>query len=767
LRRRAWLLPLLSVVLGPTILFAPMLLRGETLFWGTPLLQFTPWRVFALEALRGGDLPLWNPLLGMGAPLIANYQSALFYPPNWLLAVFDPAWGQGLLVLLHLIWAGLGMARLARALELSPLAQAVSGVAFSLSGYLVARSGFLSINAAVSWVPWVIGSADRLADMSASPGRTRLALRHAAVLAVTLAMQWLAGHAQTAWYTLILAVIWSGWRGWTRRRGSGAVRAWAGLAAAGALGFVLAAVQLLPTLEYLGQSQRATAVDPQLALTYSFWPWRLLGLLMPRLFGSPASGDYWGYGNFWEDAIYIGVIPVCLAISAAFRKGRSQRPADAVKGVLLVVSAVSFLLALGQNTPVYPFLFRRVPTFSLFQAPTRWTLLLMFSLSLLAGFGVEGLRPLSNRGRYWSRLSLVGALTVAAIALLTGRLLTGLNPTFSPAFALMGIGLATYLLLRLRWKADVSPGWSAMVMGLVVLDLVHAGWGLNPSQPVSLFQGSSRLADRVGDGHRLYMPERLEYELKFEKTHRFSTFDPGIAWLSVRQAGLPNTTILDGLPSANNFDPLLPGRYAAWIEALEELPAAQRTSLFALMDVGWLAQGDGQGPLGVGYVQVPQARRVRLVPQAQWVAGPEGALRLVLAADFDPEARVILEGNPSETVEASGRLGEAEILPESNPNRVRVEARAEASAWVVLSDAWYPGWRAFVDGVQVDLYPADYLFRAVRVPKGAHRVEFVYRPLLFGVGVAASAAGWLVLAGLFVWMKRSEKREQGKSVQPT
>jgi len=107
-----------------------------------------------------------------------------------------------------------------------------------------------------------------------------------------------------------------------RRRGSGIV-----IFSIAALGIALAAVQLLPTLEYLAQSQRATSVDPRLALTYSFWPWRLLGLLMPRLFGSPASGDYWGYGNFWEDAIYLGVIPFGLAVSAALRKGRSARPA--------------------------------------------------------------------------------------------------------------------------------------------------------------------------------------------------------------------------------------------------------------------------------------------------------------------------------------------------------------------------------------------------------------------------------------------------------
>ena len=92
--------PLIAALLGPVILFGPMLIQGEALFWGTPLLQFVPWRMYAFEMIAAGYVPLWNPLLGMGAPLLANYQSALIYPPNLLLAFFGPAWGQGLLVML-------------------------------------------------------------------------------------------------------------------------------------------------------------------------------------------------------------------------------------------------------------------------------------------------------------------------------------------------------------------------------------------------------------------------------------------------------------------------------------------------------------------------------------------------------------------------------------------------------------------------------------------------------------------------------------------
>jgi hypothetical protein len=99
----------------------------------------------------------------MGAPLLANYQSALLYPPNWILFILDSlggvgwlAWGQGLLVVIHWCIAGAGMIGLLKWLGVGKFGQAAGGVSFGLSSYLVIRAGFLSINAAVAWLRWII-----------------------------------------------------------------------------------------------------------------------------------------------------------------------------------------------------------------------------------------------------------------------------------------------------------------------------------------------------------------------------------------------------------------------------------------------------------------------------------------------------------------------------------------------------------------------------------------------------------------------------------
>ncbi len=332
-------LPYLPLWAAPALLLSPVFLTGKALFWGTPGLQFVPWWTWAWRTLQSGHLPLWNPLVGMGAPLLANYQSALFYPPNWLyfiLAAFGGpaalAWGQALLVALHLAWAGFGTALLVRKLGLGILPQTVAGLAFGLSGYLVARAGFLSINSAAAWLPWLLALG---LDLSRRQNIGRVIV----LLSMASGMQLLAGHAQTTAYSLLMVVAWTGFWAWQAPAAAGLpgsegteVRpesrrnqlrrvgwAWTRLLTGLVGGAALAAVQLLPTAEYLIQSQRAAAVDYAFAMTYSFWPWRLLSFVTPDLFGSPVQGDYWGYGAYWEDAVYIGLLPFVLALGVMRR----------------------------------------------------------------------------------------------------------------------------------------------------------------------------------------------------------------------------------------------------------------------------------------------------------------------------------------------------------------------------------------------------------------------------------------------------------------
>jgi hypothetical protein len=129
---------------------------------------------------------------------------------------------------------------------------------------------------------------------------------------------------------------------------------WLGLAVVFAT--LLAVAQLLPTAEYLLQSQRAGAVEYEFAMTYSFWPWRFLTLLAPGLFGSPASGDYWGYANYWEDAVYIGLLPFLLGLLLALltQAGSFDRSPPAETGRILFAVILVFAGAWQEHALLSP-----------------------------------------------------------------------------------------------------------------------------------------------------------------------------------------------------------------------------------------------------------------------------------------------------------------------------------------------------------------------------------------------------------------------------
>jgi hypothetical protein len=575
-----------------------------------------------------------------------------------------------------------------------------------------------------------------------------------ASLAGVIGLQALAGHAQSMAYSLLFAVAWSVWRAGNL----GGFRAVGRLAlmwpAAGVLGLGLAAAQLVPTAEYLVESSRVAGLQETGALTYSFWPWRTFGLVLPGLFGSPAAGDYWGYGNYWEDALYVGVLPLLMAVSAALRAGRLSPQMGKTRTFLLIAAGIAFLLSLGANTPFFPFLFRNLPLFDVFNAPTRFNLITTFSLALLAGIGAELWARPTGRALYWTRLGTAAAGGIFFLGAAAAIAPTGLRESFGRSFAAAGIWLLLAGALALLWPARVGHRWVGVVAVVVTLDLVVAGSGLNPATSASIYQGTTALTEQAGDDHRLYVFPETERVLKFERTHRFDSFQTDLDPRHIRASGLPNTTMLDGLLSANNFDPLLPGRYADWISALVLAPEASQTERLRLMDVGWVGGEVGPQAPWVSYRRVPGALRARLVPQAIAAGSVTEALRVLDAPSFDWNREVVLEA-PTEVARLEGGAGAAEVFAGPDPNRLDVKVEAVAGGWLVLSDIWYPGWSASVDGVPADSYPADGAFRAVWVPPGASTVTWLYQPTSFRVGVLVSAGALVILMGVAcLWIAR-------------
>jgi hypothetical protein len=775
---RKHLLPFLPIILLPLLLLGIPMLQGQALFWGTPSLQFISWTKFAWDSVLQGRLPLWNTFNGMGVPFIANYQTAFFYPPTWITFVFYllggtslMAWSFTLVIYLHLVWAGLGMAFLMRKLGFNSFSQAVSGITFSLCGYLVARVAFFPIIWAMAWLPWLIVAVELVL---ASLQDEHHLLRNCLLLTFFCAMQLLAGHAQTTWYSLLFIAAWVVFRGLSTANWKTTFQALGLLVGCVVIAALVSAVQLLPTAEYLLQSQRVSEVGYAAATTYSGWPWRFLTLLNPNFFGNPGDGTFWGYGNYWEDAVYVGLLPLFLAFSTVplMKKVSTakEKGGRALVIFLWIVILVAFMLALGKNLPVFPFLYRYVPTFNMFQAPSRMLVWVEISLALLAGIGAAHWskpvgKPLASLKRY-----IVGALAIALGAASAWFLLKELNTTLIVSVAIVGFVAFICCLLSLVMPSVSDETqlrrWQWVVIVFIGLDLGITGWKLVPTINASFYQPVDSQIQNVATGSRMYLDAQDEYALKYQRFFRFDNFNPLEDWSNLRQTMLPNLNLLSDTYSANNFDPLLPDRYAQWMEQVDSADQNQKISWLQLMGVSAWEQLDIQSVTGIKITSAPNASRFHWSSCIIGASDDADALRKVRslidgATDGTPVSTIVIEKSGVGTATSCDAHNDDMIsLVSDTSNALALTITTGQNGWLMVSDIWYPGWTAQIDGVATTIEKADDAFRAVYVPTGKHEIVFSYHPASFyiGAGVSISALAVLLLLVLSRAVLNSRRR---------
>lgn len=760
---------ILLVIIAPFIFWFVPLVTGQALYWGTPALQFIPWRVLGLEQINQGVVPLWNPANGLGAPLLANYQTAYFYPPGWILYVLGwlfgnggIAWGFTFLLALHASWAGLGMACLASKYTKSSAGITISAFAYSLGSFFIARAGFFPMVWTGSWFPWmVLTIPEDLAELRFiwKPAR----FPYTSVLVTSMML--LAGHAQLSWYMFVFTGLWlivaalskGSWRSfWNRAGGFLGMMAFAG---------ILSAIQLIPTAELLVNSQRSSSVPFDAGLTYSFWPWRFITLLAPGFFGSPANGNFIGFGTFWEDAAYIGVVPLLLALSTARLVFRRSRPGDSdtVRKTIIFLWCmiiIGFIFALGKNTPVFVFLYKYIPTFDMFNAPARYLVWVHFSLSLLAAIASSQWMTPTGKGLYWLRLGTAGSVSIVITSIVLMAYSTGISQQFFLATIIFGalsfiMGGMTLIKAYVERK-NYQPAWIGVILSITLVDLIVAGLGLNPTLPASRFDLDATSMSYPDMDGRIYLDAKDEYTLKFSKYYRFSDYRPLNMPEDVLLGILPNTNLLSATERVNNFDPLQVASFSDLMERMPGMDDHVKLNWLKLMDVHWLVGLDLTQKSGVRVSEVDNHSRVWWFSCNENANSNEEAAVLSdkVMANWDgrePLEMVITEGAPEKRCEEkdSTTLFAYQIVLET-PVSIQMQISAGRDGWVILSDTWYPGWKAKLDGQRVELFRGFSNFRTIWVPAGTHTIEMKYQPPSYAIGAGISISGWLILAILAI-----------------
>ena len=749
-------------------------------------------RAFFANALRTTGFPLWNPQILGGTPFLESLAGGdSLYPPSLILLFLTETYRSlGWKLVLHVFLAGSFMYLWIRVLGGSRGAAFVSGVSYLLAPYLVTlvypgHDGKLFVTALT---PLLFAAAEAMFR--------RAGLLAGAGLAAVVALVILTTHFQMAYFLFGATGLYAAFRSvQIARQGTGSregARRFGVFLMFSVLGAAIAAIQLVPAVDYVTEHSRRTLTtatsNPEDALAYSS-SWSLhweevVGLVVPEFVGSSAGGaewttaTYWGRNAFKLNHEYLGVVALLLAAISLI--GGPHRP---LRRFMLGLGAFAGLFALGAHTPVWRVLYEILPGISLFRAPSMAIFLTGFAVATLAGLGVDrGLAMLEEgKGERLVRLLLActGVLGAGALLAVTG-VLTGiwvalLSPENAAAgadalararpFIVRGFFVATAL-----GAATTAVWWSlqrrflAPTLGVVALALLVAIDEFRVDAP--FIQTVPYEAFWAADGNDLFLQERMSTEEPFRV-------------LSLVGGGQDVRPAAHGIELAAGHHPNDLARYRELIgmegSGVPEHLAGFNQNLLRILNVRYIVWPDEDaGPLGVpgvepsSQLQYPDGRiarsvyaypglpRARLVGEAVVVPEDRTVETILDPAAYDPATQVVLNEEPPIALGGPGLEGTVAWV-ERVPNRLALDVTASAPALLVLSENWFPAWRATVDGASAPVLRADHSLRAVPVPAGTHRVELRYQSRLLGWSLATSAAAKLVLLGCLIVGLRGRK----------
>lgn len=780
----SWPFALLLLVL--IVPFIPVLLtQGEQILGNPKTDNFTAYYFynhFSRHSWLQGNIPLWNPHIMLGVPFLGEGQASIFHPLSILFAFLRTSVATNWLIALSCVLTGAFFYGYLRALGLGRAASWCGAVTWSFSNAMISRiyAGHLNILLSFISMPMVMMCWERY--------RVERRIRSLVGISFGYGLMILAYYPQLLYifslFFLLYALIQSAHavaEDTTLIRQEGKSLLMLGISLV--IGIALGAIQLLPGLDFVSQSFRQQSTIAFSGF-YSFPPENLLTLIAPGFFGDrllDQSRLYWGRASFWEMWIYIGLLPLLMAVLGVWAAPRRRR-------IMLLSCAVIFMLVgLGKYTPLFPLLYNHLPLFDLFRGPSKYTLITLFCLVTLSAYGFESLFQESDPARRRQMLRIIvfsgGALLLTAftvmVVLLPEAGKTGSNlhafmnwikQTGDSRFDFNGVFMPELV----KKTASKAGRELARGMGIIVL-CCSLLWSLRAARwrpylfPVA---ATLILVDLLG----VYLPmmktfdrDSTDYSLQIDESAGPFPYRPRILFPN---SPTPNIAMKSGYSSPFGYTGNALKRYNDLISRIQDQDPSESRSVsvflkhtpeFAILALDAVAVEYSEIPPGVSPIGrlgdlflVPYEHyneslpRTFLASSPRYFAQSEEALSYV----FDPQAD--LQANPA--IEREGETiaphplepGENVRFISFEPNRVELAVQANRPRELVLSSMFEKNWTATVNDIKTEVSPANYAFRAVQVPAGVSRVVFEYRPLAFYWGAGISAVALLSL--LLLWV---------------
>jgi hypothetical protein len=737
--------------------------------------------------------------MGNGFPVFAEGQAGTFYPPHVLGYLGLPHyWVYAVMIALHGVLAAFLMAAFCSLFGLGTWPCLLAGLIYAFSGYFVTHAMHIAYIEAPAWTPGVLYAFERWLR---EPRR----VSWLGWAALALGVQLLVCSAQFFLYSVIALLLYAGVALAGKRNGKNVTaKRPAGLWVAVGAGLVvmfaggIGAIQAVPTHHLIAESARRTPT-PALLRELTMTPHDLALLVHPYIFGSYREGNYFGGDHHYEVCGYVGTLALLLGVvGAVYARGRARAFA-------LVIIPFALFMALANQNPLYELL-PHVPGFKYFRGAGRYTVLSTLGFAILAAYGAHWVCESRRAQRLGAWLGAAGLAVMvgtppllrAAAPVLSPKLaervhvekndpspaakaeqkLRFMADRLSPAdpngllilLCLAGATGACVVALRRSsssWEdLNLVPWGGPLLVVLTALQLYVFGFDYNPCIDTSYYTQKPTLARflNTARGDCVFVDNQTELQEAIPGNRGWATGDLSY-YFREKEFLRPNRQVLYDLRSANVFYSLVPQRY--W-------------TLTKLLDASLRGRVDPN--TGLQMVQ-PQEVVDALGARVICTARREAFAHLAVAADFgtwlarlNPDASPLayfaddvipcLSGEAAlaamcaanyswrrPPVEAPAAVlatlqpgGHSEVLSVSNDHgHVLVRCKTERPAVLVLRETYSPRFHCRVDGREVPIWRANYLFRAVLVPAGDHLVEFVYVAKGLRLGAAITLATLLFL----------------------
>lgn len=762
--RLSEVLPLFVIVMSLFAFFGHVIFSRNPLFGSDFALYFFSLKKFIRDHVLGyGTIPLWNPYQFSGTPLITNIQASMFYPLDFLFYMVPTEHAYGYTVILHCILASVFMYVFVRSLSVNKLGALLSAAVFTYNGFLMAHlyAGHLTLIHTYIWIPLIFLFLHKFLHSGH--------LKYAILAGLFFGVQTLGGFPQIGFYTILgafLYALYSVSLGPQRRRGKYLVWVVIGMGAILVTGFGLAALQLLPTYEFMQVSTRAGGTSYEFATIDSFPPKNFITFLIPDLFGVPGNRTFWvsdANWTFWEYCGYTGICALLLTVVTIKRA-----IANRVGMFFLLLVVLTLFLALGKHNPLYRFIYY-LPGFHHFRIPAQILFLYVFALAVLAGMGLNHLTDEMVFSGMPRLIVLAGLLFLLFLAVWSH-----VHP-YSFFYVFFKIAKPTGFTGDQLGQVHTVVA-SAILRGtgiflvIVVLFFLYRRGLVSYATASCLFIFIS-LADMGSFAFPLVQTFHLEPSPSQLHLVRQLELDREVYRAMVNNGCFPeNAGLRHQFQDIQGYDPLILKRYVQFVNRSQHIPADDK-----VVNMHYIRSVDNPliNMLNLKYVIDCASAELRerqvFVPRAHIVhkaiiKDEHETLDYMMGNEFDPMKMVVF-GNAPNVPETGGEGGPGDrgemcrVLSYAC-DEISVDAELNSPGFLIMSEINYPGWQAYVNGKMTPILTGNYLFRTVSLGPGKHHVRFVFSPVSFKAGTVVSFVSFIgIIVGLII-LTRKRKPSQ-------